>query len=101
MHTGQNSIARENSLPQLGEVRWGSVFMALPVLPRRLKLRNGHGFPIYIQYVQQQRMREIVKVTFNSTPADQGFPIAPWYTWHHFRSISWNGTRWVEVPDYG
>jgi hypothetical protein len=57
--------------------------------------------PIYIQYVQQQRMREIVKVTFNSTPADQGFPIAPWYTWHHFRSIFWNGTRWVEVPDYG
>jgi hypothetical protein len=32
MHTGQNSIAPENSLPQLGQVRWGSVFMALTTL---------------------------------------------------------------------
>jgi len=29
MHTGQNSIAPENSLPQLGQVRWGSVLMLL------------------------------------------------------------------------
>src|SRR5206468_13084310 len=29
MHTGQNSIASENSLPQLGQVRRGSVLMAL------------------------------------------------------------------------
>jgi hypothetical protein len=27
MHTGQNSIPPENSLPQLGQVRWDSVFM--------------------------------------------------------------------------
>jgi hypothetical protein len=45
MHTGQNSIAPENSLPQLGQVRWGSVLMGLTVLPRRLKLRNEHGSP--------------------------------------------------------
>src|SRR5262245_8179111 len=45
MQTGQNSIAPENSLPQLGQVRWGSVLMDLTVLPRRLKLRNEHGFP--------------------------------------------------------
>ena len=32
MQTGQNSIAPENSLPQLGQVRWGSVFMALTAL---------------------------------------------------------------------
>jgi hypothetical protein len=32
MHTGQNSIAPENSLPQLGQVRWGSVLTDLPVL---------------------------------------------------------------------
>jgi hypothetical protein len=32
MQTGQNSIAPENSLPQLGQVRWGFVFMDLPVL---------------------------------------------------------------------
>jgi hypothetical protein len=32
MHTGQNSIAPEKSLPQLGQVRWGSVFMELTAL---------------------------------------------------------------------
>ena len=32
MQTGQNSIAPENSLPQLGQVRWGSVLMDLTVL---------------------------------------------------------------------
>src|SRR6516162_76831 len=45
MQTGQNSIAPENSLPQLGQMRWGSVFMDLSALPRRVKLRNEHGFP--------------------------------------------------------
>jgi hypothetical protein len=44
MHTGQNSIAPENSLPQLGQVRWGSVFMDLTVLRRGLKLGKAHGF---------------------------------------------------------
>ena len=34
MQTGQNSIASETSLPQLGQVRWGSVLMDLPVLQR-------------------------------------------------------------------
>ena len=32
MQTGQNSIAPENSLPQLGQVRWGSVLMFLTAL---------------------------------------------------------------------
>jgi hypothetical protein len=32
MQTGQNSIAPENSLPQLGQVRWGSALMDLTVL---------------------------------------------------------------------
>jgi hypothetical protein len=35
MQTGQNSIAPENSLPQLGQVRWGSVLMALISLQPR------------------------------------------------------------------
>jgi hypothetical protein len=30
MQTGQNSIAPENSLPQLGQVRWGSVVTIYP-----------------------------------------------------------------------
>jgi hypothetical protein len=29
-HTGQNSIAPENSLPQLGQVRWGSAVIIYP-----------------------------------------------------------------------
>jgi len=45
MHTGQNSIAPENSLPQLGQMRRDSGFMDLTVLPKRLKLRKEHGFP--------------------------------------------------------
>ena len=45
MQTGQNSIAPENSLPQLGQMRWDSVFMDLTVVPRRVRLRNEHGFP--------------------------------------------------------
>jgi hypothetical protein len=32
MQTGQNSSAPENSVPQLGQVRWGSVLMALTAL---------------------------------------------------------------------
>src|SRR5260221_4899151 len=32
MHTGQSSIAPESSLPQVGQVRWGSVLMVLTVL---------------------------------------------------------------------
>src|SRR6478735_8166722 len=34
MHTGQNSIAPETSLPQLGQVRWGSVLMDYPSFGR-------------------------------------------------------------------
>ena len=45
MQTGQKFIAPENSLPQLGQVRWGSVLMALAALSRRLKLRKEHGLP--------------------------------------------------------
>ena len=29
MQTGRNFIAAESSLPQLGQLRWGSVFMGL------------------------------------------------------------------------
>ena len=45
MQTGQNSIAPENSLPQLGQVRWGSVLMDLTALRMRSELRKGHGSP--------------------------------------------------------
>ena len=45
MQTGQNSIAPENPLPQLGQLRWGSVLMLLTVLRIRSKLRKEHGSP--------------------------------------------------------
>jgi len=32
MQTGQNSSVPENSLPQLGQVRWGCVLMVLSAL---------------------------------------------------------------------
>jgi hypothetical protein len=44
MHTGQNSTAPENSLPQLGQTRLSSVFMDLTALrmqPRRCKESNA------------------------------------------------------------
>ena len=44
MQTGQNSIAPENSLPQLGQMRRDSVFMDLTIFPRQLKLHNDHRF---------------------------------------------------------
>jgi hypothetical protein len=34
MQTGHNSIAPGNSLPQLGQVRWGSVLIFLTTPPR-------------------------------------------------------------------
>jgi hypothetical protein len=39
MQTGQNSIAPENSLPQLGQVRWGSVLMGLTALQPHSELK--------------------------------------------------------------
>jgi hypothetical protein len=51
MHSGQNSIASESSLPQLGQVRWRSVLMVLTALqpkatPRSTESRkNGQNCP--------------------------------------------------------
>src|SRR5260221_10485253 len=46
LQTGQSSIAPENSLPQLGQVRWGSLLMALTILqpqPEPKATRRSHG----------------------------------------------------------
>jgi hypothetical protein len=40
MQTGQNSIAPKNSLPQLGQVRWGSVVMVLTVVQPKATRRS-------------------------------------------------------------
>src|SRR6516165_9547630 len=44
MHTGQNSIAPENSLPQLGQVRWGSALMLLIALQSHPPPENNTTF---------------------------------------------------------
>jgi hypothetical protein len=43
MHTGQNFIAPENSVPQAGQVRLSSIFMDLTVLRMRQERRKAHG----------------------------------------------------------
>ena len=45
MQTGQNSIAPENSLPQLGQVRWGSVLMGLTALQPQPEPKEHHAPP--------------------------------------------------------
>ena len=45
MHTGQNSIAPENSFPQLGQTRLSSVFMGLTALRMQRALRKEHESP--------------------------------------------------------
>jgi hypothetical protein len=66
MQTGQNSIAPENSLPQSGQVRWGSVLMALTVLqpqsapkatPRSTGwCESGHHSPTVVPVHKQLRV---------------------------------------------
>jgi hypothetical protein len=41
MQTGQNSIAPENSLPQIEQVRWGSVLMGLTAFQPKATPRSS------------------------------------------------------------
>jgi hypothetical protein len=43
MQTGQNSIAPENSLPQVGQVRWTSVLIVLAALQLQAQPRTTPG----------------------------------------------------------
>src|SRR5208283_443419 len=45
MQTGQNSIAPENSLPQIEQVRWDSAFMGSTALRMQSELHKAHGSP--------------------------------------------------------
>jgi hypothetical protein len=53
MHMGQNSIAPESSLPQLGQVRWGSVFMGLPALQPQSELKATPRSTEWCEIVQR------------------------------------------------
>jgi hypothetical protein len=56
MHTGQNSIAAENSLPQLGQVRWAFLAMDLLVnFCRRMSAAPSEDVWIPIEPAQSGR----------------------------------------------
>src|ERR1700741_105391 len=51
MQTGQNSIAPENSLPQLGHLRWGSVLIDLTDLQMGFKVSQSAWISSYEFFV--------------------------------------------------
>jgi hypothetical protein len=59
--TGQNSIAPENSLPQLGQMRWGCVLMALTVI-RHLSRTQRDAAPIGAKSADGIRWRMMVRL---------------------------------------
>ena len=50
MQIGQNSISPESSLPQLGQVRWGSVLMDLTALWPRSEPKTTAGRSVFTFY---------------------------------------------------
>ena len=63
MQTGQNSIAPENSLPQLGRVRLSSVFMGLIALQPQFEPKAAHGPQSGVKAARGVRWR--IKVPFH------------------------------------
>jgi len=53
MQTGQNSIAPESSLPQLGQVRLSSVFMGLPALQPQSEPKSNTTLTEWCEIVQR------------------------------------------------
>ena len=43
MHTGQNSMAPENSFPQLGQVHWGLVLTVVTALQGDVSRQQDHA----------------------------------------------------------
>jgi hypothetical protein len=70
MQTGQNSIAPESSLPQLGQVRLSSVFMGLPALQPQSEPRIDLDDLLLFQFVlcaEDKGISEVVFGVCNST----------------------------------
>jgi hypothetical protein len=74
MQTGQNSIASETSLPQLGQVRWGSVLMDLPVL-RRSERKQHHAPPSGAKSSSGLRWRMMVRLQLRASVFSQDYQI--------------------------
>jgi hypothetical protein len=60
MQTGQNSIAPEISLPQLGQLSWGSVLMDLNVLGPQLSGKQPHAPPIVAKSASSAPWQSVV-----------------------------------------
>jgi len=60
MQTGQNSIAPENSLPQLGHVRWRSVLMALTALQPHSEPKATPGSPEWCESGKHSAWQTVV-----------------------------------------
>jgi hypothetical protein len=77
MHTGQNSIAPESSLPQVGQVRWGCVLMALTVI-RNLSRTQHHAPPSGAKSAKSAngiRWRMMVRLQLRASVFSQGYQI--------------------------
>jgi hypothetical protein len=74
MHTGQNAIAPESSLPQVGQVRRGCVLMALTVI-RNLSRTQHHAPPSGAKSANGIRWRMMVRLQLRASVFSQGYQI--------------------------
>jgi hypothetical protein len=75
MQTGQNSIAPESSLPQLGQVRWGSVFMGLPALQPQSEPKTTPRSTEWCEIVQRHPLANDGPASIASLCIHQGYQI--------------------------
>ena len=75
MQTGQNSIAPESSLPQLGQVRWGSVLMALTALQPQSEPKATPRSTEWCEIGQQGLLAMLVRLQLRASVFSQGYQI--------------------------
>jgi hypothetical protein len=62
MQTGQNSIAPENPLPQLGQMRWDTVFMHLTALQPHSEPKATPRFIDWCEIGQHNAWHTVVRL---------------------------------------
>ena len=75
MHTGQNSIASGTSLPQIEQVRWGSMLMDLTALQPQPEPKATPRSPERCEIVQRQPLRMMVRLQLQAPLFSQGYQI--------------------------
>jgi hypothetical protein len=75
MQTGQNSIAPENSLPQLGQVRWSSVLMGLTALQPHSELKATPRSTQWCEIVQRHALANVGPASIASICISRGYQI--------------------------